>query len=123
MRNRNVLSLLISTGPRNHYWLRPEDAAPDRVGEPKSVPAARGLRSRFGRVSASSQLGSPETLDLRGRELPPCTCLEPVKRQPGVLAPVQATDRMADGGEHPLDLVLPPLVQDELDVAAAEPTS
>jgi hypothetical protein len=30
---------------------------------------------------------------------------------------------MADGGEHPLHLVLPSLVEDELDAAAAEPAS
>jgi hypothetical protein len=40
---------------------------------------------------------------------------EPCERETGVRAPVQAPDRVADGLAHALHLVLPALVDGELD--------
>jgi hypothetical protein len=47
--------------------------------------------------------------------------LEPFERQSRVAAAVQPRDRVADGGQHPLDLVLAPFVDGELDACAAQP--
>ena len=52
---------------------------------------------------------------LRGLELAPGPRLEPIHGQPCVASAVEARDRMADGGEHPLDLVLAALVEGQLD--------
>ena len=50
-----------------------------------------------------------------GLELAPPAGLEPHERQPCVGTSVQPGHGVADRGEHPLDLVLAPLVEDELD--------
>ena len=55
-----------------------------------------------------------------GLELAPGAGLEPRKREPGIRAPVQADDRVADRLAHPLHLVLAALVEDELDPVRAE---
>src|SRR5437016_14419298 len=66
------------------------------------------------------QRQTPERLNFGGLELAPLAGLEPFECQSCVTAAVEAPHRMADRLAHPLHLVLPPLVQGELDHRRAE---
>src|SRR5262245_16359732 len=75
------------------------------------------------RLSACSTTWLPwppaESLHLGGLELAPAAGPEPSERQAGVRAAVEASNGMAHGLEHPLDLVLAALVQRQLDLRGA----
>src|SRR5262245_34209332 len=83
--------------------------------------------ARAGRTSSSGSLmrhllpALPKSGELGVGELAPAARLEPVGVERAVLETVQPPDRVADGGEHPLYLVLAALVDRELDSARAEP--
>src|SRR5207249_789392 len=81
---------------------------------------AGSARHRVSRARRLRSQARPEPFHLGGLELPALAGLEPFQGQPRVAAPVEPGHGVADGGEHPLDLVLPPLVEDELDPASAE---
>ena len=103
----------------------PRDTAPERRGSLLSAMAVRtcpvpGHANET--VTNRPQCGSAAGLgaecgELGGRELAPLAGLEAVDGQRPVAAAMKAADRMADGGEHALHLVLPALVEDELDTA------
>jgi len=57
----------------------------------------------------------PEQLHFGGLELARRAGLEPFERQAGVAAAVEAGHRVADGFQHPLDLVLAAFVDRELE--------
>src|SRR6201987_1254230 len=63
---------------------------------------------------------APQLGHLGGVERAPPVRLEPFERQPGVGRAVQPRYGVADRGEHPLHLMLSPLVEDELDAPWAE---
>ncbi|MEP7335461.1 MAG: hypothetical protein ABI717_06735, partial [Actinomycetota bacterium] len=54
--------------------------------------------------------GCAKSLDLVSAQLPPLARPEIAKRNPAVARPMEPRDRKANGGAHPLDLVLAPLV-------------
>jgi hypothetical protein len=62
----------------------------------------------------------PEPFHFGGLELAPRAGLEPFERQARVTAAVEADHRVADGFEHPLDLVLAALVNRELELGRCE---
>src|SRR5205085_10095729 len=66
-------------------------------------------------------LDRPQHLDLGPGELARLAGAEAFYGQARVPAAVQARDRVADGLEHPLHLVLPAFVDRELDPGGAEP--
>src|SRR4051812_6313595 len=97
--------------PRSGNWDAPTllPLAGGPPGEPRVVTP---LLRRVHRV--------PQLLHLERLELPARAELEPFERQPGVGRAVESRDRVADGGEHPFDLMLASLVQDELDATAGK---
>src|SRR5207244_2209426 len=58
---------------------------------------------------------APKPRYLGGLELAPRAGLEPFERQSRVAGAMETADGMADGLAHPLDLVLAPLVERQLD--------
>src|SRR5438045_3839614 len=76
--------------------------------------------SRRSRSSSRSGDLSAQAGNLVARERAPFARAEPCEVEPGVAAAVQAPHRVPDGLEHALDLVLPALVECQLDKARAE---
>src|SRR5579884_236059 len=73
------------------------------------------------RARISQAGGAAEQLALRPRELAPLPGREPVEAERPVAGAVEPTDRVTDGLEHPLHLVLASLVHGQLDTPAPEP--